>query len=289
MSEQTWIKGKDASLEESIGRMSRGLEDMGFDIEQASWLNPVPHVYSVHIRDRNCGLMFTNGKGASEKACLASALGEYFERLSTNYFFADFYLGPDVARGDFVHYPNERWFDPADPQFRERVLTPRLWAHYDPEGELDPADLFDTNSGAGERGICCLPLRRQRDGQAVWFPVNVIANLYVSNGMSAGNTASEARVQALSEVFERAIKNRIIAEGISLPEIPPEVLARYPSIETAVRALEAHGYHLRLADASLGGRYPVIAVTLLNPRNATVFASFGAHPSFEVALERTVT
>jgi len=30
-------------------------------------------------------------------------------------------------------------------------------------------------------------------------------------------------------------------------------------------------------------------VTLINPENATVFASFGAHPSFEVALERTVT
>ena len=44
-----------------------------------------------------------------------------------------------------------------------------------------------------------------------------------------------------------------------------------------------------LADASLGGRYPVMSVTLINPTNATVFASFGAHPSFKVALERTVT
>jgi ribosomal protein S12 methylthiotransferase accessory factor len=289
MSEQTWIKGKDAALEESIETMSRRLEAIGIDIEQVSWLNPVPNVHSVHIRDRDCGLMFTNGKGASEKACLASALGEYFERLSTNYFFADFYLGPDIARGDFVHYPNERWFDPADPGFRSRVLSPELWRFYDPAGELDPARLFDTNSGAGERGICCLPFQRQRDEHPVWFPVNIVANLYVSNGMSAGNSANEARVQALSEIFERAIKNRIIAEGISLPRIPAGVLARYPSIEAAVRALEAHGYHLRLADASLGGRYPVIAVTLINPRNATVFASFGAHPSFEVALERTVT
>ena len=289
MSDKTWIKGKDAALEESIERMSRQLETLGIDIEQASWLNPVPHVYSVHIRDRDCGLMFTNGKGASEKACLASALGEYFERLSTNYFFADFYLGPEVAQEDFVHYPNERWFDPSASDLREQLLSDALWRHYDPDGELDPARLFDTNSGAGERGICALPFERQRDGKVTWFPVNIVANLYVSNGMSAGNTANEARVQALSEIFERAVKNRIIAEGISLPEIPTEVLARYPSIEASVRALESHGYHLRLADASLGGRYPVIAVTLINPRNASVYASFGAHPSFEVALERTVT
>lgn len=289
MNAGTWIKGKDAALEESIERMTRQLEAIGIDIEEASWLNPVPHVHSVHIRDRDCPLMFTNGKGASRKACLASALGEYFERLSTNYFFADFYLGEERASSDFVHYPNERWLDPADPELRQRMLDPQLWAFYDPQGEIDPADLFDTNSGCGERGICVLPLRRQRDGAVIRFPVNLIANLYVSNGMSAGNTANEARVQAVSEIFERAIKNRIIAEGISLPTIPPQVLARYPAIETAIRALEAHGYHLRLGDASLGGRYPVIAVTLINPRNATVFASFGAHPSFEVALERTVT
>ena len=63
-----------------------------------------------------------------------------------------------------------------------------------------------------------------RPGDIIWFPVNVIGNIYVSNGMSAGNTANEARVQALSEVFERYVKNRIIAEGICLPEVPREVI-----------------------------------------------------------------
>ena len=107
--------------------------------------------------------------------------------------------------------------------------------------------------------------------------------------MSAGNTKNEARVQGLSEVFERYIKNKIIAEGICLPEVPDDVLQRFPQVVEAINKLEQHGYHLRIADASLGGQYPVMSVTLINPKNATVFASFGAHPSFEVALERTVT
>ena len=42
-------------------------------------------------------------------------------------------------------------------------------------------------------------------------------------------------------------------------------------------------------DASLGGRFPVMCVTLMNPRTGGVFASFGAHPSLEVALERSLT
>ncbi|MDH5711569.1 MAG: 30S ribosomal protein S12 methylthiotransferase accessory factor YcaO, partial [Gammaproteobacteria bacterium] len=282
-------KGKDRDLESSIATMTGKLADLGIEIEEASWLNPVPNVYSVHIRDKECGLMFTNGKGASRKACLASALGEYFERLSCNYFFADFYLGEDFAKGKFVHYPNERWFKVKGDEMPEGLLNTELWDYYDPEGALKPHQLYDINSGTGERGICAVPYERLRDSEQCWFPVNVIGNIYVSNGMSAGNTANEARVQGLSEVFERYVKNKIIAEGICLPEVPQDVVNRFPKIREAITELEGHGYHLRIADASLGGQFPVMSVTLINPRNGSVFASFGAHPCFEVALERTVT
>ncbi|AJJ61347.1 30S ribosomal protein S12 methylthiotransferase accessory factor YcaO [Yersinia aldovae] len=287
---QTFIPGKDAALEDSISRFQQKLSDLGFNIEEASWLNPVPHVWSVHIRDRDCPLCFTNGKGASRKAALASALGEYFERLSTNYFFADFYLGKAIAEGDFVHYPNEKWFPlPEDNLLPEGILDERLLAFYDPENELVASDLVDLQSGNAERGICSLPFTRQSDLETVYIPMNIIGNLYVSNGMSAGNTANEARVQALSEVFERNVKNRIIAESISLPEIPSAVLNRYPGVVEAIAKLEEEGFPILSYDASLGGKYPVICVVLFNPSNGTCFASFGAHPDFGVALERTVT
>ena len=289
MPEITFIKGKDRDLESSIETMLGKLKSLDFDIEEASWLNPVPNVYSVHIRDRHCGLMFTNGKGASHKACLASALGEFFERLSCNYFFADFYLGEEFSGSDFVHYPDERWFSVEGDSIPAGLLDAELWRHYDPDQQLTPAHLYDINSGAHHRGICALPFLRQRDRQVIWFPVNIIGNIYVSNGMSAGNTAHEARVQALSEVFERYVKNRIIAEGICLPEVPPEVIERFPAILASIEELHEHGYHLRIADASLGGRFPVMSVTLINPKNGSVFASFGAHPCFEVALERSLT
>lgn len=289
MTQQTFIKGKDRDLESSIEIMQNKLASFGFDIEQASWLNPVSNVYSVHIRDKTCPLMFTNGKGSTEKACLASALGEYFERLSCNYFFADFYLGEKHSSSDFVHYPNEKWFALDEPNFREQVLSPELWQHFDPETELTAEKLFDMNSGAGERGVCTVPYTRVRDNKDILFPINLIGNIYVSNGMSAGNTQNEARVQGLSEVFERYVKNKIIAEGLCLPEVPESVINRFPKIKSAIEELRGHGYALKIADASLGGHYPVMNVTLVNPKDGSVFASFGAHPSFEVALERTVT
>lgn len=285
----TRILGKDAPLEESIRRMTNGLRQLGFDIEEVRWLNPVPNVWSVHIRDRSYPMLFTNGKGVTREAALASALGEYFERLSCNYFFADYFWGNSVAEGAFVHYPNERWFSLEGDEIPEGLLDEPTLHHYNFSGELTAPMLVDTNSGNARRGICAIPFERQRTGDQVWFPVNIIGNLYVSNGMSAGNTQWEARVQALSEIFERHIKNTIISSGISLPSIPDEVVSRYPRIEAAIEALRSRGFGVVVKDASLGGKFPLVNVTLLNPQNGGVCASFGAHPKFEVALERTVT
>ena len=291
MTDSTYIPGKDATLEESIQTMSQKLVQLGFTIIEQSWLNPVANVWSVHICDKDCPLLFTNGKGASQKAALASALGEFFERLATHYFWADYYLGDSIANSKVVHYSNEKWFifDQAN-HLPEGLLNEELINFYNPDGMLTAEQLVDINSGNNRRkAICALPFVCERSQQTTYFPVNIIGNLYVSNGMSAGNTVFEARVQALSEIFERFVKFKIIAEGISLPDVPEDVLKRYPKIYAGIKELEAADYGILVQDASLGGEYPVMVVTLLHPDNQGVYASFGAHPTFEVALERALT
>ena len=47
MTEQTFILGKDAALEDSISKFQQKLTALGFNIEEASWLNPVPNVSSI--------------------------------------------------------------------------------------------------------------------------------------------------------------------------------------------------------------------------------------------------
>lgn len=107
--------------------------------------------------------------------------------------------------------------------------------------------------------------------------------------MSAGNTLMEARTQALAEIFERDIKYKIIREGICLPDVPEGMINRYPRIAAGIKGLRDAGYGILVKDASLGGQYPVMNVTLLHPEDQGCFASFGAHPRFEVALERALT
>jgi len=286
----TYIVGKDLPLEQTIANMSGVLANLGIKIEIASWRNIIPNVWSLHIRDAHSPMCFTNGKGSTKESALASALGEYIERLSNNHFYAGTYWGEDIANAAFVHYPNERWFKSGpDDELPTDILDAHCLNIFNPDGELRSSHLIDTNSGNVERGICSLPYVRHSDGETVYFPSNLIENLYVSNGMSAGNTLAEAQVQCLSEIFERAVKREILEGEIALPDVPQKVLDKYPGILAGIRGLEEQGFPVLVKDASLGGVYPVMCVTLMNPRTGGVFASFGAHPSLEVALERSLT
>ena len=286
----TYILGKDLPLEQTITDMTGILANLGMKIEISSWRNIVPNVWSLHIRDAASPMCFTNGKGATKESALCSALGEFIERLNCNFFYNDQFFGDEIANSDFVHYPNEKWFAlEENDELPVGILDDYCLAIYNPDDELRGSNLIDTNSGMKARGICAIPYVRQSDGETVYFPSNLIENLFLSNGMSAGNNLHEAQVQCLSEIFERAVKRQIIEQEIVLPDVPLQVLEKYPTILAGIKGLEAQGFPVVIKDASLGGQFPVMCVTLMNPKTGGVFASFGAHPSFEVALERSLT
>lgn len=285
----TQSQGRGMPLEDSIEWMEQRLGALGFDIEEIRWCNPVPHLWSVTIQDRNCTLLNSSGKGITPESAKASALGSFIERLATNHYIADYYLGAEIAQSAFVHHPSEQWFPAASSGWPKGLLDEQCLNHYDPQDEICGDQLIDLNSANESRGVCALPFTRQSDGKQVWFPVNLINNLYDSNGMAAGDTPVRAKVQALSEVFERHIKMTIIANGIALPRIPPKVLADHPRVETAIKALRVKGFVVDVRDASLGGRYPLVAITLFDRNHTGALCSFGAHPKFATALERALT
>ena len=286
----TYIRGKDLPLEQTIKNMTAMLADLGMKIEISSWRNIVPNVWSLHVRDAASPMCFTNGKGATKESALCSALGEFIERLNNNFFYNDQFFGVEIANSEFVHYRNEKWFAlEKDDALPAGILDDYCLNIYDPDNELRGSHLIDTNSGNKVRGICSIPYTRKSDGKMVYFPSNLIENLFLSNGMSAGNNLQEAYVQCLSEIFERAVKRQIIEQEIVLPDVPMSVLKKYPSILAGIQGLEEQGFPVLVKDASLGGQFPVMCVTLMNPRTGGVLASFGAHPSFEVALERGLT
>lgn len=296
MPKKTFIPGKDAALEDTISRTGKLLKDLGFPVKTESWINPVPNCWSVHLRSTECPLISVNGKGCNKQSCQASAQAEFLERLSTNFFFSDFYLGKNTATENFVFFPDEKWFPvekidqmPAEHPDGTELLNATLRSFYDPDRELTADLLHDINSENTNRGICALPFRNIESGETLYFPVNILHNLYASNGMAAGNTPDECRSQALGEILERYVKSLVISRGISLPDVPPDTLKRFPRISEALGELEDHGFLITVKDASLGGKFPVICMLLINPRDSGCYAAFGASCRFETALERTVT
>lgn len=272
------LLSKNAPLEESIAKMNAVLSDIGCKTTFSQEKHPLENCYSVNLASVEApNHIYSNGKGIVSEASIASALGEYIERLQTNNFFIDFHL-PNRK-----YYPDEVAFE-----FDGAYLNEELHLLYNPDGTLNNEDLVDFNSD-NENKIVTLPFKKRSNGDIVYFPLNILSNLYVSNGLATGNTPLEAQVQALSEIFERYAKIEIIKNGYALPKFPDEILQNFEKLYSDVLALRKLGYIVEALDASIGGKYPVTAISLINPKNASLFVSFGAHPILEVSLERTMT
>jgi len=272
------LLSKDATLEESIFKMETILNELDFGLIYSKEKHPLTNCFSVNLSFASAKeYIYSNGKGICSEACKASALGEFIERLQTNNFFMEFYL-PNRS-----YYPDEVVLE-----FDDDYLSEDLLSIYNPSDTLDGEDLVDFCSDYDDK-IIALPFKNQRDDINYYFPINLIYNLYASNGLATGNTPSEAKSQALSEIIERYVKIQIIKQGYSLPKYDESLIKQIPKVYEDIQKLRNSGYIVEVLDGSLGGKFPVIAISLINPNNATLFVSFGAHPIFEVAIERTMT
>jgi ribosomal protein S12 methylthiotransferase accessory factor len=272
------ILSKDAPLEASIARMETILKTLGCGLSFAEEKHPLKNCYSINLSSTEApNHIYSNGKGSYSLSSKASALGEYIERLQTNNFFSDFYLPGRT------YYPDQKVFELGG-----NYLNSSLHELYNPHNEMSDEDFVDFNSDY-ENKVVTLPFQSLFGGEQVYFPLNILNNLYVSNGLASGNTPSEAKVQSLSEIFERHAKREIIKNGYALPRYPDAIIEAFPKLYADVMELRRTGFIVEVLDASLGGKFPVTAISLINPNNSTLFVSFGAHPILEVSLERTMS
>lgn len=290
MADRTFITQHDLDLVQMIEMIHAQLKSWKIDIEVHASSNPLSHLHTSHVNVKGCTLISADGNGPTAECALADALNKLISGLGCNTFFDDYYLGEEIGNGDFVHYPDEKWFveDEDEDERPEGLLDEMLWDFYDPDEDLDLEDIFDFNSGAGERGVCALPFTRHSDNETIFFPVNFITNLYGDSGTGAGRNSDEARTKALLVLLSRYIEKRVIEEKISLPTIPKEVISRFSHSELLMEQLESEGFRLQTEDASLGGTFPVVSVTLIHPEDGNVVVAFGAALSLETALEQAL-
>ncbi len=272
------ILSKNSSLEESLEKMTQTLKSVGSEITFAQEKHPLTNCYSVNLSSNDAPKhLYSNGKGTCSQASIVSALGEYIERLQTNNFFIEFYIPARDA------YCDQKVFS-----FDEEYLDKDLAKFYNKDNSLEAEDFVDYHSDYFDK-VVSLPFVNLNTKKTAYLPINLTHNLYVSNGLATGNTPKEAQVQSLSEIFERYVKIAIIKEGYSLPAFPKEALKNFSKLNEDIKALEDLGYIIEVLDCSFEGKFPVTAISLINPKTSTLFVSFGAHPILEVSLQRTMT
>lgn len=277
---------KDCPPAQTVSRIQEILADFGIQVELRWHESGVPYCYSNTLSVP--GTTFrVNGKGLTRDFAIASAYGELIERLQVGFIY-----GPTSLKdGDFAIDDSRYELRPA----KELLEANRQWYQRMAEvfqnsvGKTISAEQILTQCSTADGMVSVTPYFDLCSMEKVYFPTVLRKRIYGSNGCAAGNTPEEALVQAISEVVERHHQILTIKENLTLPEIPLNALEKYIVSTKIIQFVQDNGYKVIIKDASLGTGFPVICVCLIDRRTGRYHTHFGAHPIFEIALERALT
>lgn len=277
---------KDSTPMETVARIQSILKQHGIDVVESWFESGVPYCYSNKYSIP--GTTFrTIGKGLTKEFAIASGYGEMIERLQVGFIY-----GPTSLKdGDYAIDDGKSEYRPA----KELLAQHPNWyqsiadIYQEFAGEpISPEQILQQCST--EDGI--VPVNPYFDlcsREKVYFPTVLRKRIYGSNGCAAGNTPEEALVQAISEVVERGHMLRTVQYGLALPEVPDEELKKYKVAYEIISFVRQSGFKVIIKDASLDTGFPVVCACIIDGRTGRYHTHFGAHPVFEIALERSLT
>lgn len=289
---KTLVKYKDSHPLKTISRIRDILT--GLDVVLVEqWQNEVDGYYSLNLSIIGTPL-YSNGKGTNAEYALASAYAELMERIQ-NFFLKGLkmYLCPSMLDyGGFSFAPDEKSLS-----IDELIdaggswLEPFTFGAVSREEKRKALDkwLIETSLGKPSH-FKALPFLRVNDGSICYLPENMVLLYYGSNGMCAGNTKEEALVQGISEIMERYVNIKMIKEGLTAPTVSDEYIRRFPSVYGMIQRIKEKGnYRVTVKDCSLGEGLPVVGIIFSDLDTNSYYIKLGAHPVFEIALERCLT
>ncbi|MDD4565938.1 MAG: YcaO-like family protein [Eubacteriales bacterium] len=288
-------KFKDSLPEETVNQIQKLLGTVGIRTRTV-WLDSqVKGCYSnrIELQESTVG---QNGKGMTKEFALASGYAELMERIQTGYF----YVGSqdkelEISHG-FTYIPEECYLSVDEILDRDEKWLDRLY-----HAVLERSREYFTKRSfleclayrkyeITEKLFIGIPFCNLKTGERAVIPKTVLEDYYATNGTCAGNSPTEAIVQGLSEIVERHHNLKIHNEGITPPTIPNGYLEKFHAIYGVISSIrENRRYGLIIKDCSLGTGFPVVASALIDKEKQTYIVKFGAHPVFEIALERSMT
>ena len=277
---------KDDTPLHTVERIKGILKTCGIETVEKWNDSGVPSCYSLRVSV--FGTAFAvNGKGVTKELALASGYGELMERLQLGKIFhAEQQKNGDLydhnAGGAFLSSAkllerNRKWYSSYCEKVRLQtgaILTEEeLLAQFcDENGNTHATPFYCVNTGTTEH-----------------LPTSLLNVVYTTNGCAAGNTMEEALVQAMSEIVERHYSAKVLVEGLQVPNFPEDVLHACPIAYQIITFLRENGFDVTVKDCSLGTKFPVVCVCLIDKKTGKYHTHFGAYPHFEIALQRTLT
>lgn len=286
---------KDSKPVDTVHRIKGIISDLGVEVHEQHNTALDGRVHSLMLFISGTSIS-VNGKGINRELAMASAYGEFMERLQNYMLYPVFpneisTLGLEEYEG-FVacpvekHMSIEQVWDQLPEQVRSEVF--RIELEYTPDN-LGISNLLQLQAVPDK--LTCAPFFRMKTGELTFLPLTHLSMIYGTNGMCAGNSSEEALVQGLSEIMERYVNLRVASEKISLPTIPDESLrTQFHKQYEDIRHIEKTGkYKVIVKDCSLEKNLPVVAAILIDKEKGKYFVKFGAHPQIQIALERVIT
>lgn len=293
-------RGKDSTPSVTVHRIRDTLEKAGLPAEHEMIETGLADCFCsrVSLSGPLKSIIGTNGKGTTEEFCLASGYAELMERIQNIIFMYTNHFFDDTQNGQLVKlipnavfktwnelFAEDKYINALVSRCEDSMINIPLWLRRKTAEEQFRATFSDMHDE-----IPCIPYYHVNSGRYAAFPECVARYFIMSNGMAAGNTLEEALVQGYSELFERLAQSEIMQNKLTPPELPGEVLIRYPHIKKMIANIEKSGpYKVKMFDASLGKNYPVVFGVIVNTKTQTFGVRFGAHPNMGIALERVIT
>lgn len=286
-------KYKDAMPKDTLYIIRHILNEMGIIPIETGWNHTVDNYYSLRIiiEGTNIGV---NGKGTTHEYALASAYAELIERLQN---MTQYRLSVDLSPNAHEH---KGFYYSPDEQARsiyELIYSEEEWMRTQRKMISSQNDIYKLLRKWQQMSyeqipydFITIPYMNLNTKKLSYIPIKMVSKMYMSNGMSSGNTYAEAVVQGICEVLERYINKKILTDKITPPTYPKAYLEKYPRIITMIQAIEKHGdKKVIVKDCSLGKGYPVTAVIYIDKKEGAYYVKFGSHPIFELSVERTLT
>lgn len=285
---------KEVEPKETVKKLKSILNEIGINVEEKWSKKSSVGTYSLRVCVKGTDLG-QNGKGMTKEFAMASAYAEFFERMQNGLF--RFRIEKPSKELPFSNFPDEKNIAIEELMEKhnsvlENILKVNNYESKTKEEKIKYIkEVCNENSKIVEKEEhLSLPYYSVKHQDIEYVPDMIFDYLYSSNGMCAGNSPEEALVEGISEILERYVSFQILKQRLVLPEIPENYIDKFPKIKEMIEKLkENKKYYFRLVDCSLGGKYPVAGLYILEKNTGRFGFKLGAHPDYRIAMERCFT